>query len=133
MMRRFWKSQQGLSLVEALVAAAILGIISAPIFGAFMVARSAQAESTGRAIAQSIARTQMEAAQRLAHDDWTALLSQPAAADPVYPDFTVTVEVIPHIINTREVLKTVTVTVSWTGAKQRTLYHQIATMMEKRS
>lgn len=124
--------QDGASLVEVLVAVAILAIISAPIFGAFMVARSAQAESTGRVIAQSLARTRLEALQQTAHLDWTLVTSQPEAPDTDYPGHRVKVDVTPITVGTTVALKDVTVTVTWTGAKQRELKHQIATRMERR-
>ena len=139
-MKNLWHNQDGFSLVEALVAVAILAIVSAPILGAFLVARAAQAESTGRVTAQSLARYVLEQTQQQAFDNYDSVPTGTVTNTTAKPGYTLTRVVA--CAQTYDdpadsdpafcVLKTVDVTVEWTGAKQRQLSHRIATSLERR-
>jgi len=140
-MRVMCRDETGLSMVEALVAMAILAIVSAPILSAFMVARAAQAEATGRTIAQSLARATLEQTQQDAFSNFDNVAEGTTVDTTTDPGYTITktvtcnrtynnTAVTPNV--TICVLKTVDVAVTWTGAKQRQLNHRIATRLERR-
>ena len=136
-MYKLWRRQEGLSMVEALVALAILAIVSAPILGAFMVARAAQAESTNRAIAQGLARDALEQVQQTAFTSFDTLTVGSTADTTTRPGYTITTVITNDMVQSVSgtptvVLKQVTVTVTWIGTKQRQLAHRIATKLERR-
>lgn len=128
-----YRGEQGTSLVEAVVAGAILSITAAPIFGSFMVARAAQAETTSRAIAQAMARNQLEAIQTLARSNWGAITDSMQAPVPVQTGMSMEIDVVPLTVGTLPNLKQVTVFVRWEGSTGRPMTYQLATIVEKRS
>lgn len=145
MMARFSHCRRGFSLIETLVAVAILAIISAPIFGAFMVARVAQAESTRRTTAQAMARSVMELETAWVRDpahawsssqdvSWTTLQGRYPHLSTEFPGMNATITITDRPILTRaDAYKEVVVEVSWFGAKNRMLTHQLRTILERRS
>jgi type II secretory pathway pseudopilin PulG len=132
MMARY-RCERGTSLVEAVVAGAILAIIAAPIFGSFMIARAAQAETTSRAVAQAYVRNQLEAIQLLARTNWGAIVDNMPPPVTNQEGMSTEIDVVPLTVGSRQNLKQVTVIVRWSGSVGRPLTYEFATIVEKRS
>jgi prepilin-type N-terminal cleavage/methylation domain-containing protein len=70
------KSERGVSLIEVIIAVAILGIISAAFLGALSTASKAMFVADERATAESLARSQMEYVKNQEYDaDWNYTVS----------------------------------------------------------
>ncbi len=106
------KDEKGYTLVELLLAVAVLGVIMVPFFGMFSAGNFNNFQAGNYSTAVNLAREKMESIKNTEYDSVEAL---GAEAVDGYPSFSRVVDVTEHeAVETDEVeLKEVTVTVYW--------------------
>lgn len=102
---RFKRDEQGLTLVEVLVAAVILGIIAAGLFAVFDVGVRLAAAGREQVKAVNLAQEKMEELRGTLYDDLNSVAEE-AYFEPTVPGFTYRVSVADYAYT-----KTVTVAV----------------------
>ena len=90
-MVRLMKSEKGFSLIEVIIAIAILGIIGTAFLGALATASKAMFVADERATAESLARSQMEYVKSQVYD--AASYSAPIPQDYLDADYWATIDV----------------------------------------
>ncbi|MEW6769762.1 MAG: prepilin-type N-terminal cleavage/methylation domain-containing protein [Bacillota bacterium] len=105
---RFWQKENGLTLVEVLVAAVILGIIAVGLFATFDVGARLAAAAREQVKAVNLAREKMEELRAVSYDGLDdKSVAEEAYFEPTVPGFTYRVSVTDSGAN----IKTVTVAV----------------------
>ncbi|MEW6574409.1 MAG: prepilin-type N-terminal cleavage/methylation domain-containing protein, partial [Bacillota bacterium] len=103
---RFKRDEQGLTLVEVLVAAVILGIIAAGLFAVFDVGARLAAAAREQVKAVNLAQEKMEELRGTLYDDLNSVAEEAYFEEPTVPGFTYRVSVADYTYK-----KTVTVAV----------------------
>ena len=87
-MVRLMKSEKGFSLIEVMIAIALLGIIGTVFLGALATASKAMFVSDERATAESLARSQMEYVKSQEYDaDWNYTVSTSSRSSSDQPSW----------------------------------------------
>lgn len=102
---RFKRDEQGLTLVEVLVAAVILGIVAVGLFAAFDVGARLTAAGRGQVKAVNLAQEKMEELRGIPYDALNSVAEE-AYFEPTVPGFTYRISVADYTY-----MKTVTVAV----------------------
>ena len=102
------KKEKGFSLVEVIIALALLGIIAVTVLGALSTASKAIFIADERATAESLARTEMEYVKTCTYDYYEGGVSpsyeQVDVESPTHPGYFISVEAIPIDPDTGEAL-----------------------------
>jgi prepilin-type N-terminal cleavage/methylation domain-containing protein len=112
---RFHKEQRGISLVETLVAVAILGVIAVVFINGLTTAYKAGQINDEQTTAESIAQSQMEWVRNASYEEEATAYSQaPLPDDSDYVNYTVVITAEP-LHSPDDGLQKITVTVSHLG------------------
>lgn len=103
-------NQKGLSLLEAVVAVAIIGLVVVPVLGMFNAGLYSDDAAARLTAGSSLAQAKIE---ELRYGPASAVVSQAWQPVPDYAGYQLKVDVVP--VESR--LNQVTVTVSWTSAR----------------
>lgn len=116
------KNQLGLSLVEVLIAMALLVLACTPLLSLFVTSRKNVEDTTVRTEALALARATMD--EMVARAAWATIRTEGPHPHPLDATFTATVIVTPR----SEYFKDVLVQVAWTetgGGRNLTLYSAV--------
>ncbi|MCK4353834.1 MAG: prepilin-type N-terminal cleavage/methylation domain-containing protein [Dehalococcoidia bacterium] len=94
MNRRSIRNQKGVSVIEAIIALAILGVIAIAFLGGLMTSLKAVSITDERSTAQSLAQSQMEYVKSLPYEEGASpSYEQTDMSSPDYPGYTSSVDV----------------------------------------
>jgi prepilin-type N-terminal cleavage/methylation domain-containing protein len=127
-MKAWWYGERGMTLVEVLVAAVILGIMAAGIFTAYDVSKRLAETARQETKAAGLAQEKLE---ELRATDYTALVSIPAdPADPSRVEFSPTVAGFTYrvLVVDNGTAKTVTISVYY---RVRAAERELSLTMER--
>lgn len=120
------KSQRGLGMIEFMFSMAILAIVALTSFYSLTTAKQMSEDSRYRLTAVNAARTTLEQIKNTALASVSSI-STSSFVPATLPSGTITIATNPASIGSSTVA-TVTVTVSWRGAKNRQQQLQVSTM-----
>ncbi len=96
MNRKSIRNQKGISLIEVIIALAILGVIAVAFLGGLMTSLKAVSIADERSTAQSLAQSQMEYVKSLPYEEGASpSYEQTNMSSPDYPGYTSSVDAPP--------------------------------------
>ncbi len=121
------KNQYGFGMVEFMFSMAILAIVSLTSFYALTTAKQLSEDSRSRLAALNAARSALERIKTTALANVSSI-STASLVPSNLPSGSMTISTNPAAIISSTTVATVTVTVSWRGAKNRAQQLQVSTM-----